>query len=82
MPRRIITVPVRARRACVCVRVHLYIRVCVCVCAMPMRPAEQRCVRGSSRLLRGAARMRVEVKWGVINLNEVQLFSHLLIIAG
>lgn len=33
-------------------------------------------------VLCGAARMRVEVKWGVINLNEVQLFSHLLIIAG
>ena len=33
-------------------------------------------------LLCGAARMSGEVKWGVINLNEVQLFSHLLIIAG
>ena len=33
-------------------------------------------------VLRGAAKMRVEVKWSVINLNEVQLFSHLLIIAG
>ena len=33
-------------------------------------------------LLCGTAGMSGEVKWGVINLNEVQLFSHLLIIAG
>lgn len=33
-------------------------------------------------VLCGAVRMSGEVKWGVINLNEVQLFSHLLIIAG
>lgn len=71
MPPRIITDPV-------CV----YAFVCVCVCVMPMRPGEQQCVRGSSRRSVAQPRMSGEVKWGVINLNEVQLFSHLLIIAG
>lgn len=57
------------------------LRVCVCVCDANEAGGAAVCPRLIS-LLRGAARMRVEVKWSVINLNEVQLFSHLLIIAG
>lgn len=57
--------------------------VCVCVRMLDANEAGRAavCPRLIS-VLRGAARMRVEVKWGIINLNEVQLFSHLLIIAG
>lgn len=70
-------------RECVCVRARVDISVCVCewVCDANEAGRAAVCPRLIS-VLRGAARMRVEVKWGVINLNEVQLFSHLLIIAG
>lgn len=66
MPRRIITAPPP---------------VCVCVCDANEAGRAVACPRLIS-VLRGAVRMSGEVKWGVINLNEVQLFSHLLIIAG
>ena len=57
--------------------------VCVYLCVCDTNEAGRAavCPRLIS-VLCGAARMSVEVKWGVINLNEVQLFSHLLIITG
>lgn len=70
MPLRIITDPV-----CDCARAR------VCVLGANEAGGAAVCPRLISPL-RGTARMSGEVKWGVINLNEVQLFSHLLIIAG
>lgn len=68
MPHRIITDPV-------CVSVGL------CVFDANEAGGAAVCPRLIS-VLCSAVRMSGEVKWGVINLNEVQLFSHLLIIAG
>lgn len=56
-------------------------RPSVCVCDANEAGRAAVCP-GLISVLCGAACMRGEVKWGVINLNEVQLFSHLLIIAG
>lgn len=55
---------------------------CVCVCVRSNEAGRAVMCPRLISALGGTAGMRVEVKWGVINLNEVQLFSHLLIIAG
>lgn len=69
------------KAVCMCVRVCVFASECARVANEAGRAAAAVCPSLISALC-GAAGMSGEVKWGVINLNEVQLFSHLLIIAG